>query len=822
MQSASEASANRPRRVLLENLFIAAALVVVAIAAVYFRFVGQNWDDFTHLHPDERHLTQVAERVGTGGLQPTGADADAQMQRCLERYPESGGVGPFFDAQCSNWYPRNVGFGIHVYGELPLFVTRIAAEVTREVHVFQVRLDACTQLPDSPGLGGCFSAAQSSDLNDPLVQQINTSLGPEDFTVAINWTSYNGIQLVGRSVSAIAELLSLLFVFLTGRALYNKWVGLVAVAFAAAAVFPIQLSHFWTMDAFTNLPLMMGFYFAVRAMKRGRLLDFALFGVGFAGALASRINTLPLFGVIVLAAMIYAAPALDRRIARPERARLIQRALTGIVMAMFVTLAVFRVTNPHAFVGGPGIVGFFNLTPHRPFLDDLAQAQYLTSGKADFPPNNQWASRTSYLFPARNITLWGLGLPLGLAAWFGVAWAGLQMLRNRPGWTRHAVIVAWVVVYFGYMGRQWVMTMRYYMPLYPFLALMAAWALVELAARARRGLQRASAAAPAAPADEGFLPVRRDAPLVENEGEAVGSWREVFADTPRKTRPANLWRRWAYTGAVGLLVFVLAFTYVWAAAFTSIYRRQLTRVAASHWVLQNVPGALSVNVTPEDGGAARLVNMPFWSTGQSANATRYRTGERVIAPFVAPSAQIDRVIVHQLLDTARAGETKTFHAAIAADQGGTSIMATGQVEGDFGGSDTVYGGAHTISFDDPAALIPGGSYFLVTWSDEPLAVLRLPAQSADFTLADGENGPTAAVLLPDNPDIQPGQASAALGAIPTPVQFTTPFAGHVRPRRDRPPAQPARRCPRHGDQRDAERRRERRHAGPRHIASRRR
>ncbi|MCC7205861.1 MAG: glycosyltransferase family 39 protein, partial [Anaerolineae bacterium] len=777
MQSASEAStrSHHARRVFLENAFIAAALVVIALAAIYFRFVGQNWDDFTHLHPDERHLTQVAERVGTGGLQPTGPDADAQMRRCLERYPESGGVGPFFDAQCSNWYPRNVGFGIHVYGELPLFVVRIAAEVTREVHVAQIRLNACTALPDSPGFGECFSAAQSDDVSNPLVQQINASLGPEDFSVALNWSGYNGIHLVGRSVSAIAELLSLIFVFLTGRALYNKWVGLLAAAFAAAAVFPIQLSHFWTMDAFTNLPLMIGSYFAVRAMKRGKLLDFALFGVGFGGALASRINTLPLFGVIVLAAMIYAAPAIDRRIARPERMRLVQRGLTGIVLAMFVTLVVFRLTNPHAFVGGPGVAGFFNLIPHRPFLDDMAQAQYLTSGKADFPPNNQWASRTSYLFPARNIVLWGLGLPLGLMAWFGVAWAALQMLRNRPGWTRHALIVAWVLVYFGYMGRQWVMTMRYYMPLYPFLAIMAAWALVELVTRARRGLPVAGYAA----REDGAMLPRRTSPGVDSDlgNEAQGSWREVFPESPQRAESAAGWRRWAYAGAVGLLVFTLAFTYVWAAAFTSIYRKQLTRVSASHWILQNVPSALSVRMTPDDGGEARLVNMPFWATGQSANATPYHSGERAIAPFVAPSAQVDRVIVHQLLDTTRQGEAKTFHAAIAADQNGASILATGQIEGDFGSGDAVYGSGHTIALDRPAPLIPGGSYFLVTWSDAPLTVLRLPSQAADFTVADGTNGPTAGVVLPDNPALETGQASTALGAIPTSVQFTAPFAG---------------------------------------------
>ena len=34
-------------------------LIVVLIAAAYFRVIGLNWDDNQHLHPDERFLTMV-------------------------------------------------------------------------------------------------------------------------------------------------------------------------------------------------------------------------------------------------------------------------------------------------------------------------------------------------------------------------------------------------------------------------------------------------------------------------------------------------------------------------------------------------------------------------------------------------------------------------------------------------------------------------------------------------------------------------------------------------------------------------------------------
>src|SRR5258708_35991156 len=79
-----------------------------------------------------------------------------------------------------------------------------------------------------------------------------------------------------------------------------------------------------------------------------------------------------------------------------------------------------------------------------------------------------------------------MGRPLGVMGWLGWGWAGLQVIRSKRQWTRHILPVVWILVYFGYMGRQWVMTMRYFMPLYPFFILMAAWALYEVFSRGWR------------------------------------------------------------------------------------------------------------------------------------------------------------------------------------------------------------------------------------------------------------------------------------------------------------------------------------------------
>lgn len=685
------------------NLIVAALLIALFTAAAYFRFVGQNWDDFTHLHPDERFLTQVAEAIG-GPLIPTNPAPElrqAQVEECQRRYPATNGVGDFFDSRCSTWYPKNAGYGLYVYGELPLFVVRVSAELTQMLHMEQAKAT-----------------------EDPI-----------DDIVARSWTSYNGIHLVGRSVSAVAEPLSLAVLFLIGLRLYNKWVGVLAVALGAAAVFPIQLAHFWTADAFTNLPVTLAFLFAVNAMKGGRWPNFIGFGLAMGAALASRINTLPLFGVIGLAAIIYALPALDKALARNEKIRLVERAFIGLVLAAVFTGISFRLLNPHAFTGGPGLTGILNIVPYQPFLDDLGQAQYLTSGKADFPPNHQWASRTPYLFPARNMIIWGMGIPLGLMAWFGLGWAIWQIVRSKPGWTRHALIVAWVVVYFAYMGRLWVMTMRYYMPLYPFLILLAAWALYEIVTRAWHALQNNPTAA----------------------------------------------RRMAYVGGVGLLVFTVSFTYLWATAYTSVYRRLLTRVEASYWMQRNVSSGFSANLI-DASGQTHLVNIPMPYSLSKPLITTLTPGDQKTLTIAlvgnAPQA-IDQVRVSRLYDPDRDSRPKAITVAITADPSSPDVLASGTLRGNFGDQDGWLGSDVVIPLDRPVELTRNLVYYLIVTVDGRLTVSRLSDGEAEFALGNAVSSSLGSARFPDVRRAEPLQAQVTVTGSPLGVNFDVPLDGTI-------------------------------------------
>ena len=68
------------------------------------------------------------------------------------------------------------------------------------------------------------------------------------FQCQFSFTFFDGIQLVGRFLSATADLVTIVLLFLIGRLLFSWKEGLIAAFLMAVAVLPIQQSHFFTMD----------------------------------------------------------------------------------------------------------------------------------------------------------------------------------------------------------------------------------------------------------------------------------------------------------------------------------------------------------------------------------------------------------------------------------------------------------------------------------------------------------------------------------------------------------------------------------------------
>ncbi len=491
------------RNPLGQDLLSLALILFVLLIGTYFRFTGLDWDHGTHLHPDERFLTGVT----------------AQLQSVSD--PIS-----YLRTSESTLNPYNVGQGFYVYGNFPMTATRYAAEWVS---------NACALL------------AENRD--EPVC--------------AYNFLAYDGVHILGRALSGLVDLLSVLFLFLIGRRLYDWRVGILAAFLQATAVMPIQQSHFYTMDNWAAALTTIAIYTAVRAAgfgdqqghgqrPRWQMRWWALFGVALGLATASRINMAPLAVVAPVTAVIWLAKnGVTLADLRNLRKLAIQQVIVALALAAVVSLVTFRVAQPYAFADSqiayedvvaqtgqePGTLSLAlrSLIGFNPqWLGNMEEIQRLQQPDASFPPALQWTDRAPILFPLTNMVLYGMGLTAGIAAWLGLLWALWRIAAVRPDWTAHAIPVSWSLLYFLFMGTRWVKSVRYFLPIYPTLFLLAAWAVFELCRRAETN-------------------------------------------------------RLKQLGAAALLVIVALPGALWANTFIKTYQEPFTRLAASEWIYDNIP-----------------------------------------------------------------------------------------------------------------------------------------------------------------------------------------------------------------------------------------
>ncbi len=588
-------------------------LILVLLAGAYLRFSGLDWGEYQYLHPDERFLLQVGS-----GITPTKClDPNFSTFDCPEGQKRWLSLGEYFDTASSTLNPNNTGAPFYVYGTLPMFITRFVVE-----WVF-------------------------------------------------GHSGYEEMTQIGRALSALADLLAVFLVYIVAARLYNRRVALLAAAFSAFAVLQIQQSHFFTMDTFVNLFMLLAFYFAVRVVtvrpeatdtsmvKHPWLLPSLGFGLALGMAVASKLNAAPIAGVLPLAMAIALLP-----LQAEERERHAYRAVAFLVIAAVVSLVVFRILQPYAFTGP----GFFDVKLNPQWMSTIRELRALTGRDADYPPAMQWARRPVW-FSAQNLILWGLGLPLGILAFAGFIWVGWRLLKSfdlRNGqagiWQRHALIFLWTGAYFVWQSLSNNPTLRYQLPIYPQLAIFAAWALVALY-DFKRGAQ---------PSDS-----------------------EIGVSKPSSLFPAL---------SVILGALVLSATAAYAFAFTQIYTRPITRLEASRWIYRNIPGPINLSIQTGDGVFNQP--LPFYYGGVVSASQPFSTH------FVARAGgELSEIHFPHVQDLQAASGVETLQVSIFAPANGEQPLAAGTVPVDPPFGDGL-GDPYTLRLVPPVRLVEGETYLI--------------------------------------------------------------------------------------------------------------
>jgi YYY domain-containing protein len=546
-------------------------LILILAGGAFLRFRGLLWGEYQYLHPDERFLVMVGSSISP---------------------VES--ISEYFNTETSSLNPHNRGHGLYVYGTLPMFLTRY------------------------------------------IVAAVYGQSGLDEMTN------------VGRTLSAIFDVGTIYLVYLLAKRLFDQRVGVLAAAFSSFAVLQIQYAHFFTMDTFVTFFAVLTIYFGVRVAQERvgerileedrvesepllssegqevsfsthepssapdqalhithpdstRAQDFFRFtshplfmlSIGFALALgmamASKINAAPL--ALLLPAAMYLRLS---KYPPNEQVKRVKEMIPYLGMAAVVSFLTFRILQPYAF-SGPGFLG---ILPNPKWLENLKTLRDLVGGDIGFPPNVQWVNRPIW-FSLQNMVLWGLGLPLGILAWAGFLWAGWRMLiRWRNGsieWHSYILLWGWTGFYFVWQSLNNNPTMRYQLPIYPTLAIFAAWAIVQL----------------------------WDRTAVEGIDRLKFSLKRF--------------------GVISLGVGVILASGLYALGFSNIYTHPITRIEASRWIYQNIPGPINFRIQTNQGD----YHQPLWFP----NDFTIVPGQPYNGSFTAKaSGQLDSVYLDGVFD----------------------------------------------------------------------------------------------------------------------------------------------------------------------------
>lgn len=418
-------------------------IIIIITLAAFFRLYGLNWDSSFHLHPDERMITMVADKITFQNL------------------------NPYFFA----------------YGSFPIYLLKAT---------------------------GFFAG-----IFDP------------------QFSTYQSINLLGRFLSALFDLGTIIILYFLGKKLFDKNIGLLAALFYSLAVLPIQLAHFYAVDTILTFFILSTLYLLIRFLDNPTFKNILLIGISFGLALSTKISAILLIVPIIIAFIITLSLLVKSVVLDPpiggSQASLIAINLSKI-NKLFILLFLFLSSTIITFL----LFEPFALLDFQNFWRQTLEQQQMTKSAFAFPYTLQYVGKIPYLYELQNIFFWGLGPILASLAFIGTLFFTYKTFR-KPFDSRLLTLVTFFWLYFLVVGHFAIGFMRYTLPLYPLLCLFAAFFVQKLF--------------------------------------------DFLYSHFKNYKPLLL------TTYYLLLITLL----IWPLFFISIYSQPNTRIQASEWIFQNIP-----------------------------------------------------------------------------------------------------------------------------------------------------------------------------------------------------------------------------------------
>ena len=356
------------------------------------------------------------------------------------------------------------------------------------------------------------SSLSPYNTNEGLAYSYGTlpMFGTKLVATAIGRGDYDHLYLVGRWLSALAETATVILVFLIALTLLADaggrratWAALLAAALYAVTTASVQAAHFFTTDTWLDFFGTLTIYLAllcVRAAGRSGSGSYwpVIVVMGASLGLTAACKVSGLFAAVPVAIALVGRLLVTRS---AGGSRAVWRFYEEALVVLLTAYVGFRLASPYAFASANWLDPRLS-TDYRAALETQRD---ILDGGAIFPPTLQWLLSPRVSDPFKNLMVWQLGVPFGIAAMAGLAllFVGLaqssRSLRRRGAqelddsraadlvrFTTYLMLVSFVLVVFVYMSTRFQHMGRYLLPIMPVAAVAAGYGVViAFAERAR-------------------------------------------------------------------------------------------------------------------------------------------------------------------------------------------------------------------------------------------------------------------------------------------------------------------------------------------------
>ena len=275
-------------------------------------------------------------------------------------FPPFHDLGSLFDPEKSSWNPK-----WFPYGSFPIYVLKLVGEI--------------------------FSKISGQEIHD--------------------------LRDLGRFISVIADLGTILGIAMLGRSAFSNRVSILAAGLISISVIHIQLAHFFAFDTFLAFFCVWSLFFLLKVLRTGKTSASVIAGILIGLGLASKISIMPILGAYVFAHLIHAFTISSARSIVKES--IIARMLTSAVWGLIALVITFVLVEPYAILDWDR------------FTHDIKEQANMVRRISDYPYTRQYIETTPYLYQLIQLGRWGLGWPLVVLSLVGVGWACCKGISPR-------------------------------------------------------------------------------------------------------------------------------------------------------------------------------------------------------------------------------------------------------------------------------------------------------------------------------------------------------------------------------------------------------